>query len=140
MYAEFDDTLVTGNEMIDSQHKELIGKINDLLRSCENNGNRTAAVKMLNYLADYTEFHFKAEEELQESIGYPGIKEHKGKHEELRRTVSELHDMLEEQEGPTDAFVEMVNKNVTEWLYYHIKGFDRSVAEYKSMRDNQERL
>ena len=55
MYAEFDDTLVTGNEMIDSQHKELIGKINDLLRSCENNGNRTAAVKMLNYLADYTE-------------------------------------------------------------------------------------
>ena len=140
MYAEFDDTLVTGNAMIDSQHKELIGKINDLLRSCENHGNRTAAVKMLNYLADYTEFHFKAEEELQESIGYPGIKEHKGKHEELRRTVSELHDMLEEQEGPTDAFVEMVNKNVTEWLYYHIKGFDRSVAEYKFMRDNQERL
>ena len=35
MYAEFDDTLVTGNEMIDSQHRELIGKINDLLRSCE---------------------------------------------------------------------------------------------------------
>ena len=140
MYAEFDDTLVTGNEMIDSQHKELIGKINDLLRSCENHGNRTAAVKMLNYLADDTEWHFKAEEELQESIGYPGIKEHKGKHEELRRTVSELHDMLEEQEGPTDAFVEVVNKNVTEWLYYHIKGFDRSVAEYKFMRDNQERL
>ena len=56
MYAEFDDTLVTGNAMIDSQHKELIGKINDLLRSCENHGNRTAAVKMLNYLADYTAF------------------------------------------------------------------------------------
>lgn len=35
MYAEFDETLVTGNEMIDSQHKELIDKINDLLKSCE---------------------------------------------------------------------------------------------------------
>ena len=34
MYAEFDDSLVTGNDMIDTQHKELIGKINDLLRSC----------------------------------------------------------------------------------------------------------
>ena len=33
MYAEFDETLVTGNEMIDSQHKELIDKINDLLKS-----------------------------------------------------------------------------------------------------------
>ena len=117
MYAEFDDTLVTGNEMIDSQHRELIGKINDLLRSCEDHADRKGAVRMLNYLADYTEFHFKAEEQLQEEIGYPGIKEHKAKHEELRRTVSELHEMLEEQEGPTDDFVEMVNKNVTEWLY-----------------------
>ena len=35
MYAEFTDDLITGNEMIDSQHKELISKINDLLKSCE---------------------------------------------------------------------------------------------------------
>ena len=35
MRAEFDETLITGNEMIDSQHKELIGKINGLLDSCE---------------------------------------------------------------------------------------------------------
>ena len=35
MRAEFDDSLVTGNEMIDGQHKELIGKINNLLDSCE---------------------------------------------------------------------------------------------------------
>ena len=35
MRAEFDETLVTGNEMIDGQHKELIDKINKLLDSCE---------------------------------------------------------------------------------------------------------
>lgn len=29
MYAEFTDDLVTGNEMIDTQHRELISKIND---------------------------------------------------------------------------------------------------------------
>ena len=104
---------------------------------CAYNYDSTAEREMLNYLADYTEFHFNAEEQLQEEIGYPGIKEHKEKHEELRRTVSELHEMLEDQEGPSDAFVDMVNKNVTEWLYYHIKGFDRSVAEYKFMRNNE---
>ena len=140
MYAEFDDSLVTGNEMIDAQHKELIKRINDLLISCEEHADRKAAVQMLNYLADYTDFHFKAEEELQEQIGYPGIQEHKKKHEELKKTVQELHEMLEEQEGPTDDFVEQVNKNVTQWLYYHIKGFDRSVAEYKFMADNEQRL
>ena len=51
--------------------------------------------------------------------------------------VADLHTMLEEQEGPTEAFVEQVNKNVIEWLYYHIQGFDRSVAEYKNLTKNE---
>ena len=140
MRAEFDESLVTGNEMIDGQHKELIQKINDLLDSCEENGGKAAAVRMLNFLADYTEFHFQAEEKLQEEIAYPGIEEHKKRHEEFIRTVEELHEMLEEEEGPSEAFVEQVNKNVIEWLYGHIKSFDRSVAEYKFMRANEKMI
>lgn len=139
MYAELTDNLLTGNKMIDGQHKELIDKINDLLKACENESPtiKATAAQMLNYLADYTEFHFGEEEKLQEEIGYPGIKEHKAKHEELRQVVADLHTMLEEQEGPTEAFVEQVNKNVIEWLYYHIQGFDRSVAEYKNLTKNE---
>lgn len=140
MLAKFDESLITGNEMIDEQHKELIGKINALLMSCEDNANKVGAVKMLDYLAEYTDFHFSAEEKLQEEIEYPGIKEHKEKHAELKKIVKELHEMLEDEEGPTEAFVESVNKNVTEWLYYHIKTFDRSVAEYRFMRDQTDRL
>ena len=137
MDAVFDDSLVTGNEMIDTQHKELINRINKLLLICANETSaKREAVETLDYLAEYTDFHVNAEEKLQEEIGYPGIKEHKEKHEELRRVVKELHEMLEEQEGPTDEFVEQVNKNVPAWLYNHIRGFDRSVAEYRFMRDN----
>lgn len=140
MYAEFTDDLITGNEMIDSQHKELIAKIDALLVSCEDRSNKSGAARLLNYLADYTEFHFNEEEAFQKGIEYPGLKEHQAKHDELRQTVQELHDMLVEEEGPSDAFVETVKENVTNWLYYHIKGFDRSVAEYKFMRDNSERI
>lgn len=140
MRAEFDETLVTGNEMIDGQHKELIDRINKLLDSCEIGNDKLAAIKMLDYLADYTDFHFGEEEKLQEAIGYPGIEQHKKEHEKLRRVVEELHEMLEEQEGPTNAFVAQVNENVIDWLYNHIKGFDRSVAEYKNMRKNSEIL
>lgn len=140
MRAEFDETLVTGNEMIDSQHKELIDKINKLLDSCENGNDKLTTVKTLDYLSDYTDFHFGAEEKLQEEIEYPGFEEHKKEHENLRKVVAELHEMLVEEEGPSPAFVEQVNKNVIEWLYRHIKGFDRSVAEYKFMRENDGRL
>lgn len=136
MRAVFTDDLLTGNEMIDNQHKELIGKIDDLLKSCEDRSNQSGAARLLNYLADYTDFHFHAEEEFQKEIGYPGLAEHVAKHDEFRKTVHELYDMLVEEEGPSDAFVEKVLSSVRDWLFYHIKGFDRSVAEYKFMRDN----
>lgn len=50
MRAEFDESLVTGNEMIDSQHKELIDKINKLLDSCETSKDKVVSVKTLDYL------------------------------------------------------------------------------------------
>ena len=140
MYAEFDNSLVTGNETIDSQHKELIAKINKLVDSVEQGGGKVEAIKMLDYLADYTEFHFGEEEALQEKVGYPGLAEHKVKHDDFRQTVKELHEMLEEMEGPTDAFVEAVNKNVIMWLYGHIKGFDCSIATYINMKAQEELL
>ena len=140
MYAEFTDNLVTGNEMIDSQHKELIDRMNKLLESCEQSNDKAVAVKTLDYLADYTDFHFSAEEQLQREIEYPGFAKHREQHEAFRQTIKELDEMLEEEEGPSDAFVEQVNRNVIEWLYGHIKTFDRSVAEYKYMNSNSERL
>lgn len=140
MRAEFDDSLVTGNEMIDSQHQELIDKINKLLDSCETSKDKLVAVKTLDYLADYTDFHFKAEEKLQESINYPEIAAHKKEHEKLMKVVKELYEMLEEEEGPSDAFVEQVNINIIEWLYRHIRVFDRSVAEYMNMTNISELL
>lgn len=140
MYAEFDDSLITGNEMIDSQHKELIDRINKLISKCETSSDQFAAIKMLDYLSEYVDFHFSAEEEFQEEIHYPGIKEHKEKHAQFRQTVSELREMLEEQEGPTSTFVSLVQEKVIDWLYTHIKGFDRSVAEYRFMSDNPSML
>lgn len=106
MRAEFDENLVTGNEMIDSQHKELIEKINKLLDSCEVGNDKVVAIKTLDYLADYTEFHFGEEEKLQESINYPAIAEHKKEHDKLRQVVKDLYNVLEEEEGPSVAFVE----------------------------------
>ena len=55
MRAEFTDDLITGNELIDSQHEELIGRINKLLDSCEAGEGKISAIKMLDYLAKYTE-------------------------------------------------------------------------------------
>ena len=140
MYAEFSDNLVTGNEMIESHHKELIDRINKLLDSCEQSNEKAVAVRTLDYLSEYTDFHFSAEEQLQREIDYPGFAKHKEQHDAFKQTIKELEEMLEEEEGPSQAFVEKIQENVIRWFYTHIEGFDRSVAEYKNMRDSHERL
>ena len=134
MYAEFDISLMTGNKEIDEQHQEWINKINALLACCEKGGGKIEAIKMLEYMAAYSDFHFKEEEKLQEEVSYPALDEHKKKHDEFRKVVEELHDMLEEEEGPSDAFVKAVADNVVKWLYNHIKTFDCSVASYINLK------
>ena len=132
----FDDNLITGNKTIDEQHKELIDRIQQFVSACESEDARVKAIKMLDYLDEYTEFHFKEEEKLQKDVGYPGLEEHIKKHEEFRHTVKVLYDYLDENEGPDEKFMEQVKINVIDWLFGHIKTFDRSVAEYINIYDN----
>ena len=92
----FDDNLITGNKTIDEQHKELIDRIQQFVSACESEDARVKAIKMLDYLDEYTEFHFKEEEKLQKDVDYPGLEEHIKKHEEVRHTIKELYDYLDE--------------------------------------------
>lgn len=130
MRIVFDEALYTGNELIDNEHKELIDRVNKLVESCENGKEKVTAVKTLDFLMDYTDFHFSDEEKLQQEVGYDKLEQHKVQHEDFKKSVGELRQMLEEEEGPTDAFVEAVNKNISQWLVNHIQGWDKAVAEF----------
>ncbi len=136
MIIEFDDDLITGNETIDTQHKELIGRIRSFVTACEQRDSKVTALKMLDYLDEYTKFHFSAEEKLQEEVSYPELEKHRAKHEEFKKTIHTLYEFLDEIEGPTDEFTETVKKKVVDWLVNHIKTYDRSVAEYIFLQDN----
>jgi hemeryth_dom: hemerythrin-like metal-binding domain len=70
----FDDNLVTGNETIDTQHKELIDRIQNFVTACQNGDSKVKAIKMLDYLDEYTDFHFKEEEKLQENPVIQSVK------------------------------------------------------------------
>ena len=140
MNITFDDNLITGNKTIDSQHQELIDRIRQFVAACESGDSKIKAIKMLDYLDEYTNFHFQEEEDLQKKVSYPELAAHQAKHEEFKKSIQELYDYLNENEGPDDQFIEQVKRNVVDWLFQHIKTFDRSVAEYIHLHDNSERL
>jgi len=130
MNVTFDKSLETGNSLIDQQHQELIGRVNKLLESLEKGTEKRTAIETLNFLLDYTVFHFEEEEQLQKEAGFPGYELHKAQHDGFVQSVRELLEMLEEEEGPTDAFVSAVNKNITQWLVNHIQIQDKAVAAF----------
>lgn len=140
MNITFDDNLITGNKTIDSQHQELIDRIRQFVAACESSDSKIKAIKMLDYLDEYTNFHFQEEEDLQKKVSYPELAAHHAKHEEFKKSIQELYDYLNENEGPDDQFIEQVKRNVVDWLFQHIKTFDRSVAEYIHLKDNSDRL
>ncbi len=85
-------------------------------------------------------FHFQEEEDLQKKGILPRTCRHHAKHEEFKKSIQELYDYLNENEGPDDQFIEQVKRNVVAWLFQHIKTIDRSVAEYIHLKDNSNRL
>jgi hemerythrin len=121
--------LETGNTAIDTQHKQLIQAVNELLDACSGGKGRNEIQKTIRFLNDYTIKHFSDEEALQLKYKYPDYPNHKRYHEEFKKTVRELSDQIT-KEGPTIALVGKVNSSIGNWLVSHIKREDTKVAAH----------
>lgn len=130
MAIQFEDSLKTGNELIDTQHRELIARVNRLTEECKPGTEKTVAAQLLGFLMDYTNVHFADEEKLQEEHKYPLLDAHKEQHTAFVKAVEALEEMLVEEEGPSEAFVAAVKGNVVDWLLNHIMVWDKQVAQY----------
>lgn len=140
MIISFDENLLTGNKLIDEQHKELFARMEHFADVCENGDGKVEAIQMLSYLSEYTDFHFNAEEALQKEANYPEYEGHLAKHVIFKKNLSDLKNFLDEIDGPNEEFVKAVENNVVNWFMYHIQTFDRSVAEYLNLNNNSELL
>lgn len=129
MAYAFTKDLETGNAAIDSQHKQLIEAINNLLNACAQGKGRVEIEKTTKFLEDYTAKHFGDEEKLQIQYRYPDYQNHKQYHEGFKRVVREISAQLS-KEGATVALVGKVNTSIGGWLLNHIKKEDVKVAAH----------
>lgn len=125
----WDDSLATGNEKIDSQHKILFQRINALLMACANGKGRAEIADTLQFLKEYTKEHFDDEEVLQRKYNYPDKVNHRQYHEGFKKVIERLGKELEEQ-GPTVVLIGKVNQNIGGWLVNHIQKEDVKVAKH----------
>ena len=124
----FDKSLETGNHLIDTQHRELIKAINDLLDACKAGKGRDKICSTGKYMAEYTAKHFGDEEVLQNKAKYPDYPNHKKLHEGFKKDIAEVNKELA-AEGPTIAAVAKMNAKAA-WLINHIKTQDVRLAKH----------
>ena len=129
MAYRWSDDLLTGNVQIDTEHKELIGAINDLLDACSKGKGRAELEKTVEFLSSYTKTHFAREEVLQRKYGYPDYKNHKEYHKYFIEQVENIHKKLLSS-GANVALVGEINSKVGNWIIKHIKTEDVKVAKH----------
>ncbi len=121
--------LSVGIELIDEQHKMLIKRLNDLSQSLASNQGPAKIATTLNFLIDYTNFHFTAEEKHMAANDYPELKNHKKMHEEFKTTLANMESDLEE-EGATQLLADSIDTLLVKWLFGHIRAVDVAFGKF----------
>jgi len=124
---EWNDDFVIGIREIDSQHKKLVGLVNDLNSAMKSGRGSQKLGQIFEELKEYTVHHFATEEALFEEHHYPGMIAHVAKHKKLVNTVLELEAQFKNGKA---ALTNDVMEFLKDWLVNHIQGDDRKYVPH----------
>lgn len=117
-----------GISSIDEQHKVLLGFINDLNKAMAAGEATIIIGEILLGLSQYTQKHFKYEEELFARYGYPNSDSHIKEHQSLLKQVSSLKIKFESDiSGSLGLEIMQFLKT---WLINHIQKSDKEYSNY----------
>jgi hemerythrin len=119
-----------GIKSIDEQHKVWIERLNNLSTAIESHQESRHISTTLQFMVDYMEFHFEAEESYMEAQHYPGLAQHKLDHQECRKRVMDLLALETTEDGSAARTAESINDFQVSWLQNHIQQTDRKFAAF----------
>jgi hemerythrin len=121
-FFDWNDELATGIPRIDEQHRKLISLVNELHDALSKGKSRDVLGKLLQELADYTNYHFKTEERAFAAYRYENADAHKRSHDDLVRQLQEL--VEKHARGSLAVGVETLTFLI-DWVKNHIMKEDR---------------
>lgn len=123
------------NDVIDTDHRHLICLINSVELALHNNSSAQLE-NILAQLGDYTDYHFRREEQIQQAIGYPALEEHLNAHTGLLKRFNELRRSVSNLLSPNlDATLrDEVVVLLRDWLMGHILKEDMAMRPFLSER------
>jgi methyl-accepting chemotaxis protein len=124
---EWGPAWLTGNSVIDADHKMLVQYVNDLNRAMLEGHGQEAAADVLGKLVQYTRDHFGREEIIWNEGGLESLGQHRKTHTDLMATVEGLQrDFLAGKAALTGDLMTFLRS----WLINHVFKTDKAgVAE-----------
>jgi len=127
------DKYEVGVELIDNQHKELFGRVEDFLKVVRSTTLGAEKDKKVNetmeFMKAYVVEHFRDEEEYQKRIGYPGYEAHKKIHGDMVNYVVQFSDEYEKS-GCNEQLMQQFAGKLLAWLINHVASEDQRIADY----------
>jgi hemerythrin len=128
LVIKWDESLSTGVEKLDNQHKEIISRINKLISMTDDEKEREIE-KMLRFFGGHVIDNFESEEAYMIKHKYPDYDAHKEEHMAFLKSYSNLKRLFE-REGATRLIIHATQNQAVEWLVKHITESDKKMAEF----------
>ena len=123
----WDDSMASGDDLIDEQHRQLIDQINHLMQAMVAKEGRTKLKSSLDFLQDYVVKHFGYEEDCMEKHACPVARANKTAHATFVNNFLSLRSRIE-TEGPTAALAIELQQSLADWLVNHIRKIDTNLG------------
>jgi hemerythrin-like metal-binding protein len=118
MEVKWSEKFVTGNEIIDVQHRKLLQIVNVLRKNMLDGKGTRVLENTIEEMSMYAWLHFRTEEDLLLKSGYTKLREHKAGHDafktQLLKFASQTKDHIE------NLHVEAVHLYLHRWITEHI--------------------
>ena len=129
---EWNEKFSTGISTIDSQHKELFRRINNLVVAIKEHRCKAEIDGTIKFLDDYARVHFAEEEKYMRDTNYGGMEEQKADHRRYLSALTELKTeaSLPRVPGSTYDLSATTNQVVVDWIIDHILKLDMRFGAY----------
>jgi hemerythrin len=136
LVIQWDESMSTGIDTVDAQHKQLIAWLNDLLGAMSQGRGRHQIQGLLDQLGIYAATHFSHEEECMLRYKCPAAEQNALAHKDFVATFMALEHEFQ-RDGATAQLVVRVETELMRWLTTHIKRTDTQL--YPCVRAAQDK-
>lgn len=111
----------------DGQHMKLVEMVNQLHDAMKVGKGKEALGQILQSLADYTNTHFREEEQMMKLHDYPGYEDHKKEHNAL---MTQVRETIEQHRQGKHILSQDIMTFLKNWLTSHILDRDKKYGPY----------